>query len=241
MTSRLIIKSTQGADDLPQHASQSRAPAPLHASARSPLALAAALSASLAAGLLAERAQAEETHRSHAAHEHGSGQLDIAIDGGRLEAMLRLPAMDMLGFEHAPENAEQRASVERALALLRDAGQMLQLPSAADCKPSGAEAQFTGDEDYAEHHEEHHDDEHHDDEHHDDEHHDEAHAEDEAGHSELHAHWQFACNDIAQLDALELGLFEHASSERIQVQLVGPSGQTAATLTPADRQLKLAP
>ena len=187
----------------------------------STLALVGALTVGLSTGLFADRAQAE-TYRSHAAHEHGSGQLDIAIDGGQLEAVLRLPAMDLLGFEQAAENAEQRASVERALTLLRDGEQLLRLPAAADCTLSAAEARFTGDE------------------HHDDEHDDE-HAGDGQSHSELHAHWHFSCGEMAELNAFELGLFEHASSEQILVQLIGPNGQTAATLTPGDKRFQLTP
>jgi hypothetical protein len=44
--------------------------------------------------------------RAHepAAHVHGAGSLEIAIDGAAVQINLYSPLDNLLGFEHAPEN-----------------------------------------------------------------------------------------------------------------------------------------
>ncbi|MEO6563194.1 MAG: DUF2796 domain-containing protein, partial [Nitrosospira sp.] len=48
--------------------------------------------------------------RAHepAAHVHGAGSLEIAIDGAAVQINLYSPLDNLLGFEHAPENEKER-------------------------------------------------------------------------------------------------------------------------------------
>src|SRR3990167_6770978 len=70
--------------------------------------------------------------------------------------------------------------------------------------------------------------------------HDEQHAdEDESEHSEIHAQYQLDCKKPSELKQLNLGeLFKRfPATEKIQVQLIGPSGQQGVELTPANASL----
>ena len=63
--------------------------------------------------------------------------------------------------------------------------------------------------------------------------------EHEGEHSEIHAHYRFDCakaNELKQLDLSEL-FKRFPATEKIQVQLIGPSGQQGAELTPAQPRL----
>jgi hypothetical protein len=75
-----------------------------------------------------------EEHRQHGAHEHGSGQLNVAVEDQQLMVELSMPAMNVVGFEHAPDNASEQQQVEKAATLLKD-GTLLFAPSPAGaCK-----------------------------------------------------------------------------------------------------------
>jgi Protein of unknown function (DUF2796) len=44
----------------------------------------------------------EAEHREHGPHVHGVAQLNVALDGNVLWIELNSPAMNIVGFEHAP-------------------------------------------------------------------------------------------------------------------------------------------
>lgn len=193
--------------------------------------------AGIGAFVLAAGAFAQE-----AAHEHGVARLDVAVDGGTLELALEGPGDGFVGFEHAPESAEDRAAFARAEAQLKQGAALFALPAAAGCTlaaaevaPPAAEADAHHDEDAADH-----DDEaaHHDEDaeaHHDDE---TAHGDEDAHHGKEHAHadwrasWRFDCATPAALDAIEVKLIAAFPQTReLRVQATTAAGQTGATLT----------
>ena len=99
------------------------------------------------------------------------------------------------------------------------------------------------------HHDDDHDDDHHDDEktaEHDDDHHDDDH-DDHAGHddegethSSVRAFYSFECGDTKKLSTVDVNLLSVWSGfEEIDVQLIGPGGQSAAELTPGAALLDL--
>lgn len=53
-------------------------------------------------------------------HVHGTGRLQLVIEDGTLYADLRIPADDVVGYEHAPTTVAERATLTHALALLQD-------------------------------------------------------------------------------------------------------------------------
>lgn len=79
------------------------------------------------AGIAAALALALSSTALYAAepHVHGAGTLQLVLEGGRLSAELRLPAINVVGFEHVPSDAKQEEAVKKAVALLQDARQVL--------------------------------------------------------------------------------------------------------------------
>ncbi|MFS1420820.1 zinc uptake protein ZrgA [Vibrio splendidus] len=61
---------------------------------------------------------ANEEFRSHEAHVHGKVEVNIAQDGQELLVEVTAPGSDVVGFEHAPETAEQKKVFEQAIAQL---------------------------------------------------------------------------------------------------------------------------
>lgn len=153
-----------------------------------------ALAALIAAPLSPALAQ-ESPQRGLGAHVHGVGQLDMAIEGGRIEMQLRAPGADIVGFEHQARSDEDRASLARALAQLEDPLALFVLPEAAGCTVALARAELEA-EDPEDHHEDHADD--HDHDHGDD--HDHA-EEDGHDHGDAHGHDDDHDHDHADEDA----------------------------------------
>ena len=82
-----------------------------------------------------------------AAHEHGVGILDIAIEGAEIHRDREATAPDIVGFELAAENPEGPARVAAARALLTSPARLLRTPGGAGCTATEAEAALVTDED----------------------------------------------------------------------------------------------
>jgi len=152
------------------------------------------------------------------AHEHGAARLNVVLDGQALELQLESPAMNLAGFEHAANSAADKAKVATVRGQLQDPQALFGL-NAGDCTLSEQELESALFEEAA---------------------HDEQHAdEDESEHSEIHAHYQLDCKKPSELKQLNLSeLFKRfPATEKIQVQLIGPSGQQGVELTPANASL----
>ena len=115
-------------------------------------------------------------------HVHGVGTLQLALEENSLSAELRLPAINVVGFEHTPNDAQQKAAVQNAVALLKDSGQVLILPDKAQCKIESAVVTSELLD-----HDDDHDHDNHDEAHDDDHDHDDAHDDDHADHDHDHA------------------------------------------------------
>ncbi len=207
----------------------------------------------------------EHEHREHDAHAHGHGTLDIVVEGDQALIELRIPAVNVVGFEHAPRDDAEHEAVRRALEPLRDGGSLFALSADADCAVEEATADIVSLSDHeadehAAHDDEHeaHEDEHaaHDDEHeaHEDEHaeHGDEHAEHEdegsetavgeEEHSELQATYRFRCGAPEQLSQVDVRLFEHLHDvEEISVRVVTPTVQSATDLHPGSTAVALTP
>ncbi|MCB1813006.1 MAG: DUF2796 domain-containing protein [Candidatus Competibacteraceae bacterium] len=158
-------------------------------------------------------------------HEHGTANLNIAVDSNDILLEFISPAVNIIGFEHLPNNAEQQHVLDDAVALLHNPAQLFALPSAAGCSVTLAELVS----DLLPEHEEAH------------EHEDITNGqqgEEHLAHAEFHASYQFSCTDPAQLNAVELTIFiRFPGLEKINVQFIGTSGQLGAELTPAQPRL----
>ena len=179
-----------------------------------------ALAVALATALPAAAAERREAGK----HEHGAGELRVAIDGGDVEVELEGPAANFVGFEHAPRTAAEQRAIDAALATLGAPAQLFAWPAAAGCRPAGTEV--TGPEYGA-------------DDDHDD--HEAADHADEV-HTEFSAVYAFRCTNPAALDGLRVLVFaKFPGTARLAAGVVGPAGQSGATLTPASPVLPLRP
>jgi Protein of unknown function (DUF2796) len=105
----------------------------------------------LALTLAAAPVFAAEEKRELGPHEHGHGILNIAVEKNRVSMDLDVPGMDIVGFEHKPESADQKATAAKAEKLLADALVLFKVPVSAGCKVTEAkvsiEAEGAHDED----------------------------------------------------------------------------------------------
>ncbi|WP_347928132.1 DUF2796 domain-containing protein [Pseudomonas helvetica] len=188
----------------------------------------------LAIAQAAEVHDHEHEHGSLGAHEHGVGRLNAALDGQTLELELESPAMNLVGFEHVASTDADKAKVAAARAQLEKPLVLFSLPKAANCVVSQQElnSPLFGDKPDTDDHDD--DDDHATDgkgaaaeEHHHD-------------HSEIHAHYQFTCAAPGALKTLDLSqvFTTFPATQKIQVQLISPSGQQGVEVTSKAAALK---
>ena len=207
--------------------------------------------AALAATLMACDAASESEHREHEAHEHGHGTLDIVVEGEELVVELRVPAVNVVGFEHAPKDDAEREAVRRALVPFADAASVVVVSAQAECEVAEADAaiaSMTHDDDHEG--ERHGDGDGHD--HEKDRHETEEHAKhehekggadsDTEAHSELRATYHFHCHAPQRLVEVEVRAFEHLrDAEEIDVRVVTPTAQLAMEVHPGSTVVQLVP
>ena len=85
-------------------------------------------------------AASDGEHREHEAHEHGRGTLDIVVEGEELVVEFRIPAANVVGFEHAPRDDAEHEAVRKAAETFRNPASVLVLPAEAECEVEEAEA-----------------------------------------------------------------------------------------------------
>lgn len=164
---------------------------------------------------------AAEERRQHASHEHGFGKLDIALEGDSLHIELDSPAVNIIGFEHAPGTAEEHETLEKALARLEQGETLFVISGDAGCRLSEADVETSLTENGG--HADEHSDEHHD------KHHGEHH--DDSAHADITASWHFTCSSPGAMDLLEVKLFEaFPGTERLLVQFISQDKQSGSEL-----------
>lgn len=164
--------------------------------------------------LAAPPAGAEDAaKRQLGAHVHGQGQLDIAIEDGRIAMELEAPGADIAGFEHAASTDADKAARDKALTVLRDGIALFKFPREADCKLSKAEANLEAPDDHG----------------------GDAHKNADgakAEHSAFHAEYIFTCAVPAKLDAIATAYFTtFPKAQSLTVNIVAPKGQSQMQLT----------
>ncbi|MFA0418585.1 DUF2796 domain-containing protein [Vibrio splendidus] len=187
---------------------------------------------------------ANEEFRSHEAHVHGKVEVNIAQDGQELLVEVTAPGADVVGFEHAPETAEQKKVFEQAIAQLNKPEELFGFTNASCTLKFKSVTNTLEDEhddheghDHAEHghddhkghdHAEHDHDDHeghdhaehdHDDhEGHDHAEHDhddhEGHGHSEGGHGEFTVEYHYQCSDIEKLDTVNTQWFSKFSNTK---------------------------
>ena len=151
---------------------------------------------------------AADGQRQLDAHRHGTGTLNIAIDGETVLMEFEAPGADLVGFEYAPRTEAEHDAVAAARAALATPLTLFVLPDAAGCVL--ADASVEGEDEAA----------------HDD--HDDDHAE----HSDFGAAYTLTCADPAALDTISFAYFEaFPNAEEVEVQVISETGATAYEVT----------
>lgn len=145
------------------------------------------------------------------AHVHGKARLDIAVEATRFTVQLDSPLDNILGFERAPRTDAERKQAAAAVAKLTAAESMFKIDPAAQCKLANvvltSAALKLGKPDAA-----------------------------APGHAEIEGSFEFKCTDAANATYVDVGLFEFAHLQGLQVQVASPRGQFKRDLKrPASR------
>lgn len=177
--------------------------------------------------LAAAQAQTHDHDHDHGSlgkHEHGVATLNVALEGSTLEIELESPAMNIVGFEHAATSAADKKTVAAARAQLEKPMALFSLPAAAGCSltehelhsPLFGTADHDHDDDAADHDHDH-----------------------DHEHSDIDADYTFTCKQPEALKTLDLSAFykQFPATQKINVQLIGPSGQQGVESTPANPRL----
>ena len=188
---------------------------------------------SIAAALLAASAVAvppvAAAERGHGAHQHGVGQLNLAVEGANVEIEITAPGADIAGFEHVPSNEADRKAVDAAVAKLKDGAGLFRFPDKAGCRLDEADvssplmvgAGHGHDKDHGHGHGKEHG--------HGQE---KGHGHDAEPHAEFRAHYHFRCADPAALTHVDLGYFKAFPDAReLEARTVTARGQGAQELT----------
>jgi len=147
--------------------------------------------------------------QDHHAHVHGVAKLEVAVEGAEINLHLESPLDDLLGFEHAPGNDQERAIVAQMRKTMASGGALFDPTSAAQCKfvegkletPS-LEARPAGKQGAHE------------------------------THGDLNADFRFTCAQPVKLTGVEVRLFEaFPKLRRIDAQVVSAKGQKALRLS----------
>ncbi|MEM7250202.1 MAG: DUF2796 domain-containing protein [Pseudomonadota bacterium] len=138
-------------------------------------------------GVLVWSANADEGAKvSLDAHEHGKGVLEVVLEGEELSVLLRMPGVNVVGFEHEPGNDAERTAIRDAVHRFEKGVSYFEMPSAAECKVENVRVQFANDHsDHAHEHDKHDDHAKHEEHGHGDKHDDHA-KHDGHGHGDKH-------------------------------------------------------
>ncbi|EGQ9442771.1 DUF2796 domain-containing protein [Vibrio parahaemolyticus] len=200
-------------------------------------------------GLSLSTVATAEEYRQHSAHVHGHVEFNIAQDGSDLLLEITAPGADVVGFEHAPENAEQEKTLQHAVATLEDSNALFAINPQAQCEIEEVHVEHTLGGQHEEH--EHHDHEGHDHEGHDHDehaHHDhdgheghEGHDHSEhSDHGEFTVQYRFHCAQVGELSHIQTDWFnQFPSTESINVNLFTDTTQSAISLTKSNTQIAI--
>ena len=166
----------------------------------------------LAAALLVAGAA---TGHAQKAHVHGLAWADVAVDGALIEISLRATAYDLVGFERAPRDADERAKVEGARALMLDHARLWHFNSAAGCVADAPVLEAPAEPA-------------------------EASADSGSSHVDWQVRYRFTCANPQALMAIDAELFSALPSlETLQVQLLDGVGARGVELSPGSRRIDL--
>ena len=177
---------------------------------------------SLLLSALVSTSAAEET-RQVDKHEHGVGELNIAIEGNSMDLEFMIPGADIVGFEYIAKSDVDRALVDDALIKFDEFSKIFSIPNASNCNLIKAEVSINQGE---EHEDEYDHDEHDDHDNHAE--HDDHDEHEEEAHNEFIAHYSFSCGNIKEIDRINFPYFTtFPNSGELEIQFVSELGSTS--------------
>ncbi|HDU8571847.1 TPA: DUF2796 domain-containing protein [Vibrio parahaemolyticus] len=195
-------------------------------------------------GLSLSTVATAEEYRQHSAHVHGHVEFNIAQDGSDLLLEITAPGADVVGFEHAPENAEQEKTLQHAVATLEDSNTLFAINPQAQCEIEEVHVEHSLGGQHKEH--EHHDHEGHDHDehaHHDHDGHEGHEGHDHSEHSdhgEFTVQYRFHCAQVGELSRIQTDWFnQFPSTESVNVNLFTDTTQSATSLTKSNTQIAI--
>ncbi|HAS6870302.1 DUF2796 domain-containing protein [Vibrio parahaemolyticus] len=195
-------------------------------------------------GLSLSTVATAEEYRQHSAHVHGHVEFNIAQDGSDLLLEITAPGADVVGFEHAPENAEQEKTLQHAVATLEDSNALFAINPQAQCEIEEVHVEHSLGGQHEEH--EHHDHEGHDHDehaHHDHDGHEGHEGHDHSEHSdhgEFTVQYRFHCAQVGELSHIQTDWFnQFPSTESVNVNLFTDTTQSATSLTKSNTQIAI--
>ena len=162
---------------------------------------------------------AAETERQLGPHQHGHGTLNLAVEGQTVQMEVEVPGVDIVGFEHKAQSAEDRAKIEAAEKTMSQPLTLFVFLGGAGCKVTAAKVSILGETDS--------DRDAHELDHHDDTEAKEHEAEEHEGeHSEFHGEYALSCSNVAAITAISFPYFEvFPNSAELAVTLITEKGQ----------------
>jgi hypothetical protein len=175
------------------------------------LALSLSVGLALASALLPANAQ---TARQQGAHVHGTTTVDVGLDGTVLQVALDAPAINMLGFEHPPHDAQESKQVSDVLAAMRNPAAWLIPAGAAGCVLIHSSVQAPGLDPAA----------------------------GTQGHVDIDARYDYRCTQPDRLDHIDIHLADrYPATHRLVVNIVLPQKQDQRELGQGEYRVMLAP
>ncbi len=197
-------------------------------------------------GLSLSTVATAEEYRQHSAHVHGHVEFNIAQDGSDLLLEITAPGADVVGFEHAPENAEQEKTLQHAVATLEDSNALFAINPQAQCEIEEVHVEHTLGGQHEEHghhdHEGHDHDEHahHDHNKHDHDSHEGHDHSEHSDHGEFTVQYRFHCAQVGELSRIQTDWFnQFPSTESVNVNLFTDTTQSAISLTKSNTQIAI--
>ncbi|MFW9714728.1 DUF2796 domain-containing protein [Vibrio parahaemolyticus] len=187
-------------------------------------------------GLSLSTVATAEEYRQHSAHVHGHVEFNIAQDGSDLLLEITAPGADVVGFEHAPENAEQEKTLQHAVATLEDSNTLFAINPQAQCEIEEVHVEHSLGGQHEEH--EHHDHDEH--AHHDHDGHKGHDHSEHSDHGEFTVQYRFHCAQVGELSHIQTDWFnQFPSTESVNVNLFTDTTQSATSLTKSNTQIAI--
>jgi hypothetical protein len=161
---------------------------------------------------------------AHGPHVHGTADLRVAVENNRVDIEFNSPLENLLGFEHTPKTDAQRAAAKAMMAKLNRPETLFSLSKAASCTagPVRIESQFNETAPVPAKSTK------------------PARKENtDEDHADLTAAFSFNCSAVANLNTIEVLISDAFPGTRtLKAEIIGPSGQSAATLSAKRRVIR---